>query len=619
MKRKVKTLLPLFFALLFLSGCETIPSSSGKPLPPVVSVQTSGQPDAATSSEETPSNANGSITPAPTYSPDSSPNVQPTPPQSPAATDSPEPVPTPVVDPEPTPTPSTAPTPEPTPEPTPTPTPEPSPEPSATPSAAPSDPADSSSCSAHTDLDDNGQCDACSISVLVVVDFFGVNDLHGKLPDGTTHPGVDELTTYLKDARQTNDHVVLLSVGDMWQGTSESNLTEGNLITDWMNELDFAAMTLGNHEFDWGEDPIRENAEIAEFPFLAINIYDRATNRQVSYCQSSVMVECSGAQIGIIGAIGDCYSSISPDKTEAIYFKTGAELTDLVKKESDSLRAQGADLIVYVLHDGFGQSKNGTISSSNLSTYYDIGLSNGYVDLVFEGHTHQQYVLRDAKSVYHIQGGGDNRGITHAEVQINFANGSHTVNTAKYLDADTYTMLEDDPSIGQLLEKYADEIAPSAQIIGTNRYSRSGTEMRQLVADLYFKIGVERWGSQYGIALGGGFISIRSPGYLEKGEVTYGMLQSLFPFDNDLVLCSVRGKQLKEKFFESDHYAYYISYGPYGKSIRNNIDPNGIYYVVVDSYTSTYRPNGLTEIERYDPGVYARDLLAEYIRNGGLE
>jgi glycosyltransferase involved in cell wall biosynthesis len=75
-------------------------------------------------------------------------------------------------------------------------------------------------------------------------------------------------------------------------------------------------MTLGNHEYDWGEDYILENYELAEFPFLAINIYDNDTNKLVEYCQPSVMVEKSGVQIGIIGAIGDCYSSISADKVE---------------------------------------------------------------------------------------------------------------------------------------------------------------------------------------------------------------------------------------------------------------------------------------------------------------
>lgn len=470
---------------------------------------------------------------------------------------------------------------------------------------------------AHADSNDDGLCDDCKESVIVVIDFYTVNDLHGKLSDTNAQPGVDELTTYLKNARQTDDHVILLSAGDMWQGTSESNLTQGNLITDWMNQLDFAAMALGNHEFDWGEDAIEDNAELAEFPFLAINIYDRQTNQPVDYCQASVTVECGGAQIGIIGAIGDCYSSISSEQTKGIYFKTGSQLTQLVKAESEKLRSEGADFIVYVLHDG-GTGDSGTVSDRQLASYYDISLSDGYVDLVFEGHTHRSYRMTDSQGVVHLQGGGDNKGITHVEISVNIANQGSDIRQSEFLSTSTYTSLEDDPVVEELLDKYAQQIAPADRVVGSISHYIGQDEARQLVADLYYQVGLERWGKEYDIALGGGFISIRSPKYLPAGQVTYGQLQTLFPFDNELVLCSVSGRNLKSKFFESDHYAYFISYGPYGEALRKNIDPNGTYYIIVDTYTSTYGPNGLTEIERYDPGIYARDLLADYIEAGKL-
>ena len=108
----------------------------------------------------------------------------------------------------------------------------------------------------------------------------------------------------------------------------------------------------------------------------------------------------------------------------------------------------------------------------------------------------------------------------------------------------------------------------------------------------------------------------RSPYSLPRGEVTYGALQSLFPFDNQLVLCSVKGKYLSSKFFFTSNSSYHIFYGDYGASIMNKIDPEAIYYVVVDSYTSSYAPNNLTEVARYDAGIYARDLLAAYFESG---
>ena len=207
----------------------------------------------------------------------------------------------------------------------------------------------------HADADDNGVCDVCTISVLVSVDLFSINDLHGKFNDTDDQPGVDELTTYLKNAVQANPYTVLLSAGDMWQGSSESNSTKGLIITDWMNELDFAGMALGNHEFDWGVEAILQNAELAEFPILAINVYERSTNTLADYCTPSVLVDKGEVQIGIIGAIGNNYSSISADKVQDYYFVLDDALTKLVKSESDSLRAQGADLIVYVIHDGGGE------------------------------------------------------------------------------------------------------------------------------------------------------------------------------------------------------------------------------------------------------------------------
>jgi len=474
----------------------------------------------------------------------------------------------------------------------------------------------------HVDEGDDGKCDACGVSVLVIVDFYNLNDLHGKIADGDNHPGVDELTTYLKKAKKNDDHTVFLSSGDMWQGAPESNLTKGLIVTDWMNHLGFSAMSLGNHEFDWGEDPIRENDKLAKFPILAINVYDRSTDKRVSYCDSSVMVTRGDVQIGIIGAIGDCYSSISRDKVENVYFKTGAALTQLVKSEATKLREKGADYIVYLLHDGNGSSGSNSVSSitsGRLKSYYDIELSNGYVDLVFEGHTHQRYIHKDEYGTYHMQNGGDNKGISHLEVSINTANGNDSVRYCELVATGKYATMADDPIVETLLDKYQEDVAVGSSDLGTNARVRKSSELCQLVADLYYKKGLELWGDKYDIVLGGGFISARSPYELPKGDVVYGTLYSIFPFDNNLVLCSVKGSDLQSKFFETDNDRYYISYGDYGKQVKNNIDPNGTYYIVVDSYTSVYAPNRLTEISRLDKEYYARDMLADYAKSGGFK
>lgn len=470
----------------------------------------------------------------------------------------------------------------------------------------------------HVDTDNNGKCDNCSVSVLIELDFYVINDLHGKLTNSTNQPGVEELTTYLKMMRESEDNVFLLSSGDMWQGGSESNLTNGLIVTDWMNELGFLSMTLGNHEFDWGEEYIESNLELAEFPFLAINVYERDTNTLADYATPSVMVEQNGVKIGIIGAIGDCYSSISSDKVEDVYFKVGDELTALVKAESKRLRNEGADLIVYSLHDGYGSSGGSIITDNRLSSYYDPELSSGkYVDIVFEGHTHQNYVLRDTHGVYHIQNGGENKGIGHAEIMFNFANDKFSVTESQVISSSIYSRLDPDPLVDSLLEKYKDDIAKGNEVLGTSSRKRYSEELEQLVADLYLEAGIEKWGEEYNIFLGGGFLRTRSPYNLDAGEVRYSDLQMIFPFDNEIVLCSISGSNLKSRFINTTNEDYFISVSDYGNGL-SSINDSDTYYVIVDSYTASYAPNRLTVIDTYDSITFARDLLAEYTKGGGL-
>ena len=459
-------------------------------------------------------------------------------------------------------------------------------------------------------------------NTIVQLDIYAINDLHGKLVDTADQPGVDELSAYLKQAEQAGN-TLLLATGDMWQGAAESNLTGGNIVTEWMNEMGFAAMTLGGHEYDWGEEQIRQNRELAAFPFLGINIYNRATNERVDYCQSSVVVEVDGAQIGIIGAIGNCYYSIDSAHTQDVYFKTGDALTALVKAEAEALREQGVDCIVYAIHDGYDQNSptadTTPIEDAELADYYDVALSDGYVDLVFEADTHFRYTLIDHYGVYHLQAGGNNDGISHAQVAIDTHNGQTSVTAAQRIAADTYSAGEDDPIVEQLLDRYRQQIHPGEELVGTNSRYRGKDQICRLVANLYRTKGEETWGAEYDIVLGGGYISCRSPGHLPAGEVRYSHLMSLLPFDNQIVLCSIRGRDLMKRFLETDNEAYYVRTTDYYEEIRNSIDPNGVYYVVTDTYSANYSYNNLTIIDTYAEDVFARDLVAEYIAAGGWE
>ncbi len=452
--------------------------------------------------------------------------------------------------------------------------------------------------------------------ITVELSVYAVNDLHGKFMDTSDQPGVDEFTTYMKnlyaDAKREE---VLLSSGDMWQGTVESSSNKGQLMTEWMNEVGFASMTLGNHEFDWGPDVLQPNSDLAEFPFLGINVI--YNGEPATYCKPSVVVQKTGVKIGIIGAVGDCLSSISGEFQTGLDFLTGRELTDLVKAESRRLREEeGCGFIIYSIHDGgSGFSSSGVNAVTDFDMgYYDTALSDGYVDLVFEAHTHSQYILRDEHGVYHLQGGGENESVSCADIEYNTTTGEYTV-TPRLIGTDEYakSSLKDDPCVERIYDRYFSESDPYTTVLGTNSSKWTSSDICGKVAELYYKKGVETWGEEYDITLAGGYLKMRSPYDLAAGKVTYANIFSLLPFDNAVVLGSIKGSYLKSNFLSTKKN--YYCYCPDG-NIAASIDNNATYYIIVDTYTAYYRPNHITEVARLSESIYARDLVAEYIRGG---
>ena len=111
-----------------------------------------------------------------------------------------------------------------------------------------------------------------------------VNDLHGYIiprMEKALDPqrpvgGAANLAAMIKAQRVADpDGVILLAAGDMFHGAPVSDLFRGRPVLEMMNALRFDAMTLGNHEFDWGRAALRAMTEEARFPFLSANITTR--------------------------------------------------------------------------------------------------------------------------------------------------------------------------------------------------------------------------------------------------------------------------------------------------------------------------------------------------------
>ncbi|KAK4149357.1 Metallo-dependent phosphatase-like protein [Chaetomidium leptoderma] len=116
------------------------------------------------------------------------------------------------------------------------------------------------------------------------ISFYHINDVHAHLDEfsssGTdcTRPergcfgGYARVKTVLKETRPSHPDSLLLNVGDEFQGTMFFSFYGGEKIAEALNQIGFDAMTLGNHEFDRGDDHLGEFLENLTFPILSANI-----------------------------------------------------------------------------------------------------------------------------------------------------------------------------------------------------------------------------------------------------------------------------------------------------------------------------------------------------------
>ena len=134
---------------------------------------------------------------------------------------------------------------------------------------------------------------ASPVRQTITLSIVGTNDLHGGILQREDRGGLALLGGYVSNLRAARARdggaVLLIDGGDMFQGTLESNLTEGSAVVAAYNALGYTAAAIGNHEFDFGpagpastpqradDDPrgaLKARAAEASFPFLAANLID---------------------------------------------------------------------------------------------------------------------------------------------------------------------------------------------------------------------------------------------------------------------------------------------------------------------------------------------------------
>jgi len=183
--------------------------------------------------------------------------------------------------------------------------------------------------------------------------------------------GLDRIATVVKAIRaERGDRVLLLDGGDTWTNSWTSLQTKGQDMVDAMRLLKTDAMT-GHWEFTLGEARVRELVDGLGFPLLAQNI--RESQFEEPVFETSKIFERGGVKVGVIGQAFP-YTPIANPRWMIPNWTFGIREKELAA-EVETLRNQGADLIVLLSHNGFDVDRKVAERVPGL-------------DVILSGHTH---------------------------------------------------------------------------------------------------------------------------------------------------------------------------------------------------------------------------------------
>ncbi|MFT6557656.1 thiosulfohydrolase SoxB [Sneathiella sp.] len=214
--------------------------------------------------------------------------------------------------------------------------------------------------------------------------------------------GVDRLSTLLNHIRaERPGKTLFLDGGDTWQGSYTSLKTGGADMVKIMNALKTDAMT-AHWEFTYGQERVNELLEELSFDFLAGNIRD--TEWDEPAFEATSYFERGGVKIAVIGQAFP-YTPIANPRYKIPDWSFGIR-EDEVQAHVDKARAQGAELVILLSHNGFDVDRKLVSRVSG-------------IDVVLTGHTHDALpVAIDVNGTLLIASGSHGKFLSRLDLDV---------------------------------------------------------------------------------------------------------------------------------------------------------------------------------------------------------
>lgn len=366
------------------------------------------------------------------------------------------------------------------------------------------------------------------------------------LHENDVHCNIDKYPrlTGLRDSLSAFSHVLLVSSGDFLQGGTAGAISGGQYISDIMKSVGYDAVTLGNHEFDFGAEKMKELLAAAGLPIADCNLYDCETGKRVYV--PYILKDCGSRRLAFVGVTTP---STLETESYAFYDEKGVQtyhlckdsLYTVVQRNVNAARKAGADYVIVLAH--LGESPD----TINGFSHGLLAATNG-IDLLLDGHSHSVVTNtsvknKDGKEVPIAQTGSLFANIGIARITSTGDISTSLFNDSIPLTPGMRTKAVVD-SINALMSEKVNEVIcyssfPLRILDDEDRQlvRLCETPVGNLVTDAYRTL----TGAEIAMSNGGG---MRTD--IPAGNITFGNILSLLPYENYVCVVEVSGAMLLE-------------------------------------------------------------------------
>ncbi|MCF6271355.1 MAG: bifunctional metallophosphatase/5'-nucleotidase [Melioribacteraceae bacterium] len=351
------------------------------------------------------------------------------------------------------------------------------------------------------------------------------NDEHGWMEGSEGYGTAAELMGIWRETEgysEDKDNYLILSGGDMWTGPAISTWFDGRSMVEVMNAMNYTAAAIGNHEFDFKIEGLKQRMAESSFPFLSANIREKSSGQIPEYIKPYIIKEVAGIKIGIIGltTISTSFTTF-PEYVKDYNFIDYAEALEEIVPQ---VKSDGAEILISIGH----------ICSSDMTSLVPTASKLG-ISVIGGGHCNQ-LVASKSSDVALIQGG--TRLENYAKLEIIYNSETKTVTE---LLPSIHDNIGGSPDAAvEAIVKYWRTQTDNAlsEVIGyasttIERYSR---EMWNMVIDSWF------YTFPYADATMTNAGGIRQS--IPAGDITLSTIVGLLPFNNSILQLELNGEEL---------------------------------------------------------------------------